>query len=103
MPSAKISDRRQARRTIRDGNRANIRITHVPTGVPLVSGMTATVTIRDAGAQESSAWLREHLASLKDHLNDVIDPARPSLDCVPRIGRCNRHPSHAQTRGATQS
>ena len=45
-----------------------IRITDVPTGVPLVSGMTATVTIRDAGAQESSAWLRERLASLADHL-----------------------------------
>ena len=66
-----------------------IRITHVPTGVPLVSGMTATVTIRDAGAQESSAWLRGRLASLKDHLSDVIDPARPSPDCVPRIGNEN--------------
>jgi RND family efflux transporter MFP subunit len=66
-----------------------IRITHVPTGVPLVSGMTATVTIRNAGAQESSAWLRERLASLKDHVSDVIDPARPSPDCVPRIGNEN--------------
>ena len=43
-----------------------IRITHVPTGVPLVSGMTATVTIRDAGAQESGGWLRQRLASLED-------------------------------------
>ena len=42
-----------------------IRITHVPTGVPLVSGMTATVTIRDAGAQESGGWLRQRLASLE--------------------------------------
>jgi RND family efflux transporter MFP subunit len=66
-----------------------IRITHVPTGVPLVSGMTATVTIRDAGAQESSGWLRGRLASLKDHLSDVIEAARPSPDCVPRIGNEN--------------
>jgi RND family efflux transporter MFP subunit len=66
-----------------------IRITHVPTGVPLVSGMTATVAIRDAGAQESNAWLRERLARLEDHVSDVIDPARPSPDCVPRIGNEN--------------
>ena len=32
-----------------------IRITHVPAGVPLVSGMTATVTIRDTEAQDSGA------------------------------------------------
>ena len=63
-----------------------IRITHVPTGVPLVSGMTATVAIRDAGAEESNASLRERLARLEDHVSDVIDPARPSPDCVPRIG-----------------
>jgi hypothetical protein len=66
-----------------------IRITHVPTGVPLVSGMTATVTIRAAGAQESSAWLRERLASLKDHLGDIVNGPQPSADCVPRIGNEN--------------
>jgi hypothetical protein len=48
--------------------------------------MTATVTIRDAGAQKSGAWLGERLASLKDQLGDFIDPARPSPECVPRIG-----------------
>jgi multidrug resistance efflux pump len=35
-----------------------IRITDVPSGVPLVSGMTATVTIRDAEARESGGWHR---------------------------------------------
>ena len=34
-----------------------IRITNVPAGVPLVSGMTATVTIRRDEAPESTAWL----------------------------------------------
>ena len=33
-----------------------IRITHVPASVPLVSGMTVTVTIRGAEARESGAY-----------------------------------------------
>ena len=39
-----------------------IRITDVPAGVPLVSGMTATVTIRRYKARESTAWLGDGLA-----------------------------------------
>jgi multidrug resistance efflux pump len=63
-----------------------IRITDVPAGVPLVSGMTVTVTIRDAGAQENGGWLRQRLASLTDHLSDIVDAPHPSPGCVPRIG-----------------
>ena len=66
-----------------------IRITHVPAGVPLVSGMTATVTIRDTEAQDSGAWLRQRFASLADHLRDIAGGVQPSLDCVPRIGNEN--------------
>ena len=66
-----------------------IRITHVPAGVPLVSGMTATVTIRDAEAQDSGAWLRQRFASLADHLRDIAGGPQPSPDCVPRIGNEN--------------
>jgi RND family efflux transporter MFP subunit len=66
-----------------------IRITHVPAGVPLVSGMTATVTIRDAEAQEGGAWLGERLASLADHLRDIARGSQPQPDCVPRIGNEN--------------
>ena len=66
-----------------------IRITHVPDGVPLVSGMTATVTIRDADAQEGGAWLGERLASLADHLRDIARGSQPQPDCVPRIGNEN--------------
>jgi hypothetical protein len=65
-----------------------IRITHVPTG-PLVSGMTATVTIRDAEAQEGGAWLRQRLANLSDHLRDIVRGPQPRPDCVPRIGNEN--------------
>ena len=66
-----------------------IRITHVPAGVPLVSGMTATVTIRDAGPQESGGWLRQRLASLKDRLSDIVHAPQPSANCVPRISNEN--------------
>jgi RND family efflux transporter MFP subunit len=63
-----------------------IRITDVPAGVPLVSGMTATVTIRDAPAQENGGWLQQRLASLTGHLSDIVDAPHPSPGCVPRIG-----------------
>jgi hypothetical protein len=66
-----------------------IRITHVPVGVPLVSGMTATVTIRDAEAQQSASSLRQRLASLTHHLRDVARGSQPQPDCVPRIGNEN--------------
>jgi hypothetical protein len=63
-----------------------IRITDVPAGVPLVSGMTATVTIRGAEPRESGGWLRERFASLADRLDDIVHGPRPSPACVPRIG-----------------
>ena len=62
-----------------------IQITHVPAFVPLVSGMTATVTIRDAEAQESGGWLRQRSASLAEHLIDVVRGPHLSQGCVPRI------------------
>jgi multidrug resistance efflux pump len=63
-----------------------IRITHVPPGVPLVSGLTATVTIRGNKPQESGGWLRQRFVSLADHLVDVVRGPRPSPGCVPRVG-----------------
>jgi RND family efflux transporter MFP subunit len=66
-----------------------IRITHVPTDVPLVSGMTATVTIRDAKAQEGVDWPRQRFASLEDSISDIIHGQHSSPDCVPRIGNEN--------------
>jgi multidrug resistance efflux pump len=62
-----------------------IRITNVPAGVPLVSGMTATVTIRGAGARESGGW-RERFAALANRLDDIVRGPRPSPGCIPRIG-----------------
>jgi len=66
-----------------------IRITDVPVGTPLVSGMTATVTIRGAEARESSKWLSQSFASLADHLVDVVRGPQPSPGCVPLIGNEN--------------
>jgi multidrug resistance efflux pump len=63
-----------------------IGITDVPAGIPLVSGMTATVTIRDAEARKSGSWLRQRFASLADHLVDIVHGPQLSPGCVPRIG-----------------
>jgi RND family efflux transporter MFP subunit len=62
-----------------------IRITDVPAGVPLVSGMTVTVTIRDSEALESNGW-RQRFASLANHLSDIVRGPQPSPGCIPRIG-----------------
>jgi RND family efflux transporter MFP subunit len=63
-----------------------IRITDIPAGIPLVSGMTATVTIRGAEARKSGGWFRQRFASLRDHLVDIVHGPQPSPGCVPRIG-----------------
>jgi RND family efflux transporter MFP subunit len=63
-----------------------VRITEVPAGVPLVSGMTVTVTIRGREPQERSDWLRQRFASLVERLNNVVYGPQPSAACVPRIG-----------------
>ena len=62
-----------------------IRITHVPPGVPLVSGLTATVTIRGNKPHEGGGWLHQRFVSLADHLVDVVRGPRPSPGCVPRV------------------
>ncbi|ESY94316.1 hypothetical protein X738_24400 [Mesorhizobium sp. LNHC209A00] len=63
-----------------------IRITDVPAGIPLISGMSATVTVRGAEARGSGSWLHQRLARLEDRLFDTIHNRRPSPECVPRIG-----------------
>jgi RND family efflux transporter MFP subunit len=62
-----------------------IRITHVPDRVPLVSGMTATVTIGQAEAHESGSWLRQRFMTIADGLGDLFHGPHPSPGCVPRI------------------
>jgi len=60
-----------------------IAIDSVPPGVPLVSGMTATVTVADATPAEGGTWLDRTIFALKARLSDALDgpPARPG--CIP--------------------
>jgi multidrug resistance efflux pump len=58
-----------------------IAIDEVPPGVPLVSGMTATVTIREDAPTDRSAWFDGARASLFNVLNGPS--TRP--DCVPTV------------------
>jgi len=60
-----------------------IAIDSVPPGIPLVSGMTATVTIEDASDANGRTWFERAVAAVKIRLSDVLDgpPARPG--CIP--------------------
>ncbi len=60
-----------------------IAIDSVPPGVPLVSGMTATVTVKDAETADAGSWLDRAVAAVKGRLSDVLEgpPARPG--CIP--------------------
>ena len=60
-----------------------IAIDHVPPGVPLVSGLTATVTIRDGKDGENKTLLQRVRAELKTSFFGLIGeaPARPG--CIP--------------------
>ena len=61
-----------------------VAIDYVPAGIPLVSGLTATVTIKeeadDAGGQ---SWPARAIAAIETRLSDVLisPPARPG--CIP--------------------
>ena len=60
-----------------------IAIDKVPSGVPLVSGLTATVTIRDS-SDESKTLFQRARADLGRSLSGLFgaDPARPG--CIPK-------------------
>ncbi len=58
-----------------------IAIDEVPPGVPLVSGMTATVTIRDSSTADRSTWLDRTRASL----SVVYNGPTPRPDCIPTV------------------
>ena len=79
-----------------------IAIDKVPPGVPLVAGMTTTVTVREPGeGRKRDAWL----SAIQARLSDVFDgpPARP--DCIPAIttdhGRTESLRAEAGTTGLT--
>jgi RND family efflux transporter MFP subunit len=71
-----------------------IAIDKVPPGIPLVSGMTATVTIVEATDEDGRTGLDRVISEVRARLSDVLDgpPARPG--CIPAI---------TTERGPTQS
>jgi RND family efflux transporter MFP subunit len=81
---------------VRLAQRVPVRIAldKVPPGVPLVSGMTATVTVLEAAGGERRSGFEGALAAVEARLSDVFDapPARPG--CIPAI---------TTEHGATQS
>src|SRR6516164_7049140 len=60
-----------------------IAIDSVPDSIPLVSGMTATVTVKDAGEADRRTWPARAVAEIETRLFDVLvgPPARPG--CIP--------------------
>jgi multidrug resistance efflux pump len=60
-----------------------IAIDDVPQGVPLVSGTTATVTIRNASQVEGSSWLQRTFSALTTSLADLIGGVSSRPGCIP--------------------
>ena len=61
-----------------------IAIDQVPAGVPLVSGLSATVTIKEENAEAGGqSWLERAVTEVETRLSDVLvsPPARPG--CIP--------------------
>ena len=61
-----------------------IAIDYVPPGIPLVSGLSATVTIKEEiGGADGQSWLARAIAATETRLSDVLisPPARPG--CIP--------------------
>jgi RND family efflux transporter MFP subunit len=63
-----------------------IRITDVPPGVPLVSGMTATVSVRDAASDAPGPWWRRRLDRVQARLASIFTPPEPRAGCMPPLG-----------------
>jgi multidrug resistance efflux pump len=59
-----------------------IAIDKVPPGIPLVSGATATVTIREDSQVEKQTWFNRAKAVLTMSLSDMIDGVSPRPGCV---------------------
>jgi RND family efflux transporter MFP subunit len=62
-----------------------IEIDAVPPDVPLVSGMTATVTIRDHSEPDRSSWFDRFRAEVATSLSDVFNGPSAQPGCVPAI------------------
>jgi hypothetical protein len=62
-----------------------IEIDHVPPGVPLVSGMTATVTVRQAAEGHHPGWLHRMRSDVVGQLTDLFTGPQPRTNCQPVV------------------
>jgi hypothetical protein len=60
-----------------------IAIDNVPAGVPLVSGTTATVTIRGESLIEGVTWIERGVSVLKTSLSDLLHGLSSRPGCIP--------------------
>jgi multidrug resistance efflux pump len=60
-----------------------IAIDRVPPGMPLVSGMTGTVTLRDDPHVEEKTWFYRAKAVLRTSLSHIISGVSPRFRCIP--------------------
>ena len=60
-----------------------IAIDNVPPGIPLVSGMTATVTIRDAPSPVGQTWVSRGIQAVEARLSDVMNGPPTRSGCIP--------------------
>jgi RND family efflux transporter MFP subunit len=60
-----------------------IAIDNVPAGVPLVSGTTATVTIRGESPIEGVTWIERGVSVLKTSLSDLLHGLSSRPGCIP--------------------
>lgn len=58
-------------------------IDSVPPGIPLVSGMTATVTVKDAGEGDGRTWLTRAVATVETRLFDMLEGPQSRPGCIP--------------------
>jgi multidrug resistance efflux pump len=58
-----------------------LKITHVPPGVPLVSGLTATVTVKEDQASNGS-WFIKQMNVVREHWSDHLRGAQPRPACL---------------------
>ena len=62
-----------------------IAIDSVPSGIPLVSGMTATVTVRDTATSEDGSWLGYMVAEVGTRLSDLLNGPAARPGCIPVV------------------
>jgi multidrug resistance efflux pump len=62
-----------------------IAVDSVPPGIPLVSGMTATVTVKDAADTDDQTWLGRAVAEVEARLSDVLSGPSARPGCIPAV------------------